>query len=98
MSTVEDFRPGYPQFSALIASHPSFHVYRRFERMRARLLLIKQDGISVLESRLDQIDDQEERELFLGNRRRDRNLERKELLSALEQGLAVYVMLFGPFD
>ncbi|KAI4194486.1 MAG: hypothetical protein LQ350_007737 [Teloschistes chrysophthalmus] len=87
---VEDHRPGYPQFAAFIASHPSFHVFRRFCRVRARLLLIKQDELSLLEGQLDEIDAREDKDLFLGNRRRDKNSERKEILSKLEQNLASY--------
>ena len=87
---VEDFRPGYPQFSALIASHPSFHVCRRFLRIRARLLLLKQDELSVLESQLDHIDHEETRELFLANRRRDANPERKTILEKIEVALSSY--------
>ncbi|KAL8662736.1 MAG: hypothetical protein Q9202_004428 [Teloschistes flavicans] len=75
---------------AFIASHPSFHVFRRFCRVRARLLLIKQDELSLLERQLDEIDAQEDKELFLGNRRRDKNPERKEILSKLEENLASY--------
>lgn len=92
MTTVEDYRPGYPQFAALIGSHTSFHVCRRFLRVRARLLLLKQDELSVLESQLDQIDREETRELFLGNRRRDTNPERKEILTKLETALVGYGM------
>lgn len=87
---VEDFRPGYPRFAALIASHTSFHVCRRFLRIRARLLLLKQDELSLLESQLDRIDHEETRKLFLGNRRRDKNPERKEILMKLEVALASY--------
>ena len=93
---VEDFRPGYPQFSALIASHPSFHVCRRFLRIRARLLLLKQDELSLLESQLDNIDNEETRELFLGNRRRDANTERKDIVGKIEVALASYGVSLSP--
>lgn len=90
LRTVEDFRSGYPQFSALIASHASFHVCRRFLRARARLLLLKQDEVSLLESQLDQIDHEEERDLFVGNSRRDKNPKRKETLGKLDTALSNY--------
>ena len=93
---VEDFRPGYPQFSALIASHPSFHVCRRFLRIRARLLLLKQDELSLLESQLDNIDNEETRELFLGNRRRDANAERIDILEKIKVALASYGVSLSP--
>lgn len=90
LKTVEDFRSGYPQFSALIGSHASFHVCRRFLRARARLLLLKQDEVSLLESQLDHIDHEEERDLFLGNSRRDKDPERKETLGKLDAALSSY--------
>jgi hypothetical protein len=83
---VEDFPPGYPQFSALISSHSTFQVYRRFVRLRSRLLLYKQDE-------LDLIDRQENRVIFLGNRRRDRNDERIQVMKKIDQELAEYGML-----
>ena len=89
---VEDYRPGYPQFAALIASHASFHVCRRFLRLRARLLLLKQDELCLLESQLDRIDQEETRELFLSNRRRDRNAEREKMLTKLDVALCSYGM------
>ena len=89
-ATVEDYRAGYPQFSALIGSHSSFQVYRRFLRTRVRLLLLKQDEISVLESQLDGVDREETREIFLGNARRDVNAERNKLMVDLENALSNY--------
>ena len=96
VTTVEDYRPGYPQFSALVGSHASFHVCRRFLRVRARLLLLKQDELSSLESQLDCIDHDETREIFLGNRRRDTNGERREILEKLDAALTDYGMFHGP--
>lgn len=89
-TTVEDYRPGYPQFSALIGSHSTFHICRRFLRIRARLLLLKQDELSLLEGQLDQVDREEERELFLRNARRDNNPERKTILMKIEVALSNY--------
>lgn len=59
-------------------------------RIRARLLLRKQDELSQLESQLDQVDRDETRELFLGNARRDRNSERARLLNEMEAALSRY--------
>ena len=95
MTSVEDYAPGYPQFSALIASRTSFHVWRRFLRVRARLLLLKQDEVCVLESQLDRLDREETRELFLGNSRRDQNLKRKEILTKLDVALSSYGVYFS---
>lgn len=46
--------------------------------------------MSLLESQLDRIDHNETRELFLGNRRRDTNGERREILEKLDAALADY--------
>ena len=90
MTPVEDYRPGYPQYAALLGSHASFHIWRRFLRARARLLLLKQDKVCLLESQLDEIDQHETRELFLGNNRRDRNKKREQILTKLEDALSKY--------
>ncbi|EXA33850.1 hypothetical protein NW761_014338 [Fusarium oxysporum] len=87
---IEDFRPGYPRFTALIASHSPFFIFRRFNRLRARLLLLKQDQLSILESELDQIDQQEKAPIFLGKSRIDRNAERLSVLSRIESALVDY--------
>ncbi|MCJ1238458.1 hypothetical protein MMC14_006447 [Varicellaria rhodocarpa] len=55
-----------------------------------RLLLIKQDEISILEKQLDRTDVKESKELFLGNCRRDGNSERKQIVRRLETCLAEY--------
>ncbi|KAF4961384.1 hypothetical protein FSARC_10200 [Fusarium sarcochroum] len=87
---IENFRPGYPRFTALIAAHSPFFVFRRFSRLRARLLLLKQDRLSVLEQKLDQIDHSETAPILLGKSRMDRNGERLSVLSEIECGLADY--------
>ncbi|KAI1438308.1 hypothetical protein GGR50DRAFT_705287 [Xylaria sp. CBS 124048] len=91
---IEDYPSGYPQFSALIASHDAFHVFRRFSNLRVRLLLLKQDKISMLEEQLEHIDRESLKEagglLFLGNSRRDGNEERKAVLQKIDEALADY--------
>ncbi|KAK8093409.1 hypothetical protein PG997_000094 [Apiospora hydei] len=90
MSLVEDYRPGYPRFSALIAANADFFVCRRFPRLRARLLLLKQDKLAILESQLDELDRNEDRPLFLGMSRSDNNTARKSLLAEIDSHLAGY--------
>ena len=58
--------------------------------MRMRLILYKQDEISLLESELNAIDNAEDRPLFLGARRRDRNEGRKMKLQDLDAALIEY--------
>ncbi|KAG5657466.1 hypothetical protein KAF25_006030 [Fusarium avenaceum] len=104
---IEDFRPGYPRFTSLVSSHNPFFLFRRFSRLRARLLLIKQDKISVLEKKLDEIDEFEKAPIFLGKCRMDRNLDRLTVLSDIETGLAEFddlvertgrTLSFGPAE
>lgn len=94
MLTVEDQPQGYPRFAALIGSHPSFHICRHFANIRARILLLKQDRIVLLEAQLGQVDRAEPRPLFLGNARRDGNEKRAEILAALDTALADYGVWF----
>jgi hypothetical protein len=89
---IEDFRPGYPRFSALLSAHPSFFVCRRFNRLRARVLLLKQDKLSLLEQQLDEIDEGEKCALFLGKSRCDSNADRTAILAEIEDSLADYGM------
>jgi hypothetical protein len=65
---------------------------RRFLRLRARLLLLKQNNLVLLEQQLDQIDKNEDRPLFLGSQRRDTNTERASVLSEIDAQLAAYGM------
>jgi hypothetical protein len=58
--------------------------------MRARLLLMKQDQLSLLEERLDEVDHTEPRKLFLGNLRRDGNESRKNVLKTMDKALKDY--------
>jgi hypothetical protein len=90
---VEDYPNGYPQYSALIASHDSFYICRRFSTLRARLLLLKQDKISVLERKLEAIDRKDAKDndlLRLGSIRCDDNEERLSLLSQIDDALSDY--------
>jgi hypothetical protein len=70
---VEDYKAEYPCFAALLASHVPFFLYHRFNRLRARLLLLKQERLSILEEKLDKIDQNEKCRLFLGTSRCDAN-------------------------
>ncbi|KAI1318414.1 hypothetical protein F5Y16DRAFT_134536 [Xylariaceae sp. FL0255] len=88
--SVEDYRAGYPRLCALMEAHEGFMVCRRFTRMRARLLLLKQDRISCLEEQLDKVDREEALPLFLGKSRGDPNIERLSILSRIDASLADY--------
>jgi hypothetical protein len=87
---VDDFRPGYPRYAALLSTDDSFLICRRFTRLRARLLLLKQDKLASLESALDKIDEEEQCALFLGCNRRDKNQERSQVLEDIELAMLNY--------
>ncbi|KAI8629553.1 hypothetical protein F5Y19DRAFT_433455 [Xylariaceae sp. FL1651] len=87
---IEDYRPGYPQYTALLAAYDSYFLCRRFNKLRARVLLRKQDRLSVLEQRLEDVDQQEPSPLFLGKSRLDRNHHRLSLLAEIESTLEDY--------
>jgi hypothetical protein len=55
-------------------------------------MLHKQDKLVTLEEELDRIDREEPRVLFLGNRRRDKNEERKNVLDEIDRELQSYGM------
>jgi len=89
-SMVEDFRHGYPRFCALIATHPALNVFCRFSKLRARIILRKQDTLSVLEQQLETLDRQETTALFLASNRLDSNAERQTVLDNIETALQDY--------
>lgn len=60
--------------------------------MRTRLLLIKQDKLSLLEEQLDRVDSEETALTFLGCARRDANSERRRVLDDVNNALADYGM------
>jgi hypothetical protein len=51
---------------------------------------LKQDRLSALEQRLDDVDQQETSLLFLGKSRSDKNIDRISLLSQIDSCLADY--------
>ncbi|EEU38895.1 uncharacterized protein NECHADRAFT_55651, partial [Fusarium vanettenii 77-13-4] len=87
---VESYRQGYPRFSALMAAHDAFHIFRRFSGLRTRLLLLAQDEIVDLEEQLNLVDHTERSPLFLASRREDKNEERKTIISKLRTSLSAY--------
>ncbi|CEJ93277.1 hypothetical protein VHEMI08877 [[Torrubiella] hemipterigena] len=90
IQAIEDFRPGYPRFTALISAHNPFLILRRFTQLRARLLLLKQDRLTDLEQKLNEIDSHERRVLFLGQSRHDANEERAAILTDIESCINDY--------
>lgn len=90
MPLVDSSPSGYPHFATFLASHQSFHIFRRFAVLRVRLMLHKQDQLSALEQQLQQVDREESKLLFLGSMRLDKNSERKQLFNEIDVALAEY--------
>lgn len=90
MTPVDDYPGGYPQFSALISAHSPFFICRQFRTVRSRLLLLKQDRISILEERLNNIDATEKKRIYLGKSRADKNTARIDVLAELEARISDY--------
>lgn len=87
---VEDYRLGYPRFTAIIGAHTPFHISRRCSRLRSRLVLLKQDQLSFFEAKLEAVDAEETKEIYLGNHRRDNNPVRKQILQDIDYALKEY--------
>ena len=88
---VEDYPEGYPLFSARIAADSAFFICRRFLNLRSRLLLYKQDRLSLLEQKLEQVDRAETtNSLFIRSSRYDKNVERATILSEINDALTDY--------
>jgi hypothetical protein len=60
-------------------------------------MLLKQDKVAVLESRLESIDYNERRALFLQSSRDDKNTERATVLNDLDRALADYGKVHDPY-
>jgi hypothetical protein len=76
---VEDYPTDNPQLSALLGSHSS-GLSPQFATVRERLLLVKKNRVSDLESRLNQRDHAEDRPLFLRSIQLERSTERSAVL------------------
>lgn len=89
---VEDLRAGYPRYSALIGANKCFHICRRFSKLRARLLLLKQDKLCLLERQLEELDATENTPIYLGCSRQDANEQRAEVIAKIDAALQDYGM------
>ena len=71
-------------------SDKKFILFRRFGNIHVRLLLHKQDDISMLEKKLDELDNNDTNAFFLNSRRADQNAERHAVLTELESKIKEY--------
>ena len=94
MRLVEEYRNGYPRLAAFIDADPGFAVVRRFGQLYSRNLLLQQDRLADIETRLNDIDSREETQWYLSSRRDDKNDARVKLVEELVDALTEY----GTFD
>lgn len=96
--SIENYRFEYFRFSILIAAQNSFHFCRRFINFRVCLFLLKQNRLSVLKKKFDQIDFEKKNVLFFQNCRRDVNEKRKFVFIKIDVALMNYDIFFYFFQ
>lgn len=95
---VDDHPRGYPQLAAFVNSDDNFLIARKYGFLRSRVLLYRQDELSVLEKDLIALDDddKEKRELALKSRKFDEQTDkdpvysRKVLIQKIDDKLKEY--------
>ena len=95
---VDDHPKGYPQLAAFVNSDENFLIARKYGFLRSRVLLYRQDELSVLERDLIKVDadDEEKREFALHSRKRDEETDkdpvysRKILIQKIDDKLEEY--------
>ena len=96
--TVDDHPKGYPQLAAFINSDDNFLIARKYGFLRSRVLLYRQDELSVLEKELIALDDDDKvnRALALTSRKHDEETDkdpvysRKVLMKKIDDKLKEY--------
>lgn len=91
-SPVDGFRLGHLRYSVLISSDSDLQIYRRFTRIRTRMILQKHYEISLLEKEIDQIDNDERNPLHLGCLQRDSNQARHSTFRRLNDLIEEYAI------
>ena len=95
---VDDHPRGYPQLAAFVNSDENFLIARKYGFLRSRVLLYRQDELSVLERDLIKLDadDAKHRALELTSRKRDEETDkdpvysRKALIQRIDDKLKEY--------
>lgn len=95
---VDDHPRGYPQLAAFVNSDDNFMIARKYGFLRSRVLLYRQDELSVLERDLIKLDahDAKNRPLALQSRKRDEETDddpvysRKALIQKIDNKLKEY--------
>ena len=95
--SVDDHPKGYPQLAAFLNSDENFLIARKYGYLRSRVLLYRQDELSVLERDLIALDadDYENRPLALESRKHDEQTDktvysRKVLIQKIDDKLKEY--------
>jgi len=96
--TVDDHPRGYPQLAAFVNSDENFLIARKYGFLRSRVLLYRQDELSVLEKDLIALDDDdnEKRAIALTSRKFDEQTDkdpvysRKVLIQKIDNKLKEY--------
>ena len=96
--TVDDHPRGYPQLAAFVNCDENFLIARKYGFLRSRVLLYRQDELSVLENALIKLDadDEEKRTFALHSRKRDEETDkdpvysRKALIQKIDDKLKEY--------
>ncbi|PTD03316.1 hypothetical protein HYE67_011359 [Fusarium culmorum] len=95
---IDDFPRGYPSLSAFMSADKDFTMFRSFSRLHTRVLLHKQDELTELEQRLDELDQADSKVapyLLITNRDVSGDTERRALLSEIEIKLNEYKSLMA---
>ena len=91
---MDTFEAGYPKVAAAEVCDPNFLILRKFDWLHLRVLLRLQDELVELEEDLRELDNFDYGDDYkkLQSRRRDEGIDskRKDLLSQVEQKLAIY--------
>lgn len=96
--SVDDHPKGYPRLAAFVNSDENFLIARKYGYLRSRVLLYRQDELSVLERDLVALDadDHEKRPLALESRKYDEQTDkdpvysRKVLIQKIDDKLKEY--------
>ncbi|CAF9917791.1 MAG: hypothetical protein ALECFALPRED_000368 [Alectoria fallacina] len=95
---IDDHPCGYPQLAAFVNSDENFLIARKYGFLRSRVLLYRQDELSVLERDLIKLDadDKKKRDFALKSRKRDEETDndpvysRKVLIQKIDDKLKEY--------
>ena len=98
IASVEQYPLGYPRLAALQSSDPAFLMFRRFTMLHSRVLLLSQEDLCRLESKLAEIDDAERTQLYLSSTVHDENGARRQIMQEIREKLRSYGLWRQPVN